>query len=59
MASRNRHELSIVSELVHPVSSATASGGKKMLQKVMISRLKRGMRMVVVVMPRGVELVFD
>lgn len=50
MARRKRQAFSRVSRLVGPVRSITARGGKKMLQKVMVRRFKRGIRMMVVVL---------
>lgn len=48
MARRKRQAFSRVSRLVGPVRSITARGGKKMLQKVMVKRFRRGMRIMVV-----------
>ena len=44
IARRKSRLLRSVSRLVGPVRSATARGGKRMLHVVIISRLKRGMR---------------
>lgn len=47
MARRKRQELRRVSLLAKPVRRPTARGGKKMLKRVIVRRLARGIRMVV------------
>lgn len=49
MASRNRMLFSSVSCEVKPVRRPTARGGKKMLQRVIVRRLRKGRRIVRVV----------
>lgn len=59
MARRKRHAFRRVSRLVGPVRSITARGGKKMLQKVIVRRFRRGMRILVVVVVGWMRVVLS